>query len=1194
MSLKSKGSEVHGGFCLILAITSLLLCLSGTLMAQTTVSTGSIVGTVTDAQDAVVGGARVEITDLQTGHVIALSSNNSGAYNSGALAPGKYKVKVSAKGFSGVDIPVTVQVGTTATANAQLRIGAESTIIEVAATEIQVNTEQPTVQGVLTTQQIENLPINGRNFLDLAQLEPGVQIQDASNFDPTKGGFTGISVGSRSGRTTRIAVDGLDITDETVGTTVSNISASSIQEFSISQSSLDLSTELTSSGAVNVVTRSGTNTPHGDAFYYFRDKALAANFNGGIDPPFQRHDFGGSLGAPIVKDKLFFFINGERFKQDVGVPIVFAPPFQALSGTAAEPLREKVLLGKLDFNAPKDVRLFYRFNYDQNSVVSNGLPDYSIFSNRNNTPAHAAGADFITGRFSHSVRFGYTYFTNHIADATQSGVFNPLPEIQTRIGGFRSGPNPNAPQATFQTNKQIKYDGSWNLGAHVVRYGFGYDRIEGGGFANFFGLGPRIRSTTSPANQAIADAGPFPGGSANPLNYPVSGNLSLQLGNGQGFFTETPAFGQPGGGQLDNRIQWYVGDSWKIKPYFTLSYGLRYVRDTGRTNSDLDPIPCSALNTTIFNPAPSCTGNLLDLFGPGIGNRVRQDNNNYAPQLGFAWDLRHDGKTVIRGGAGMFYENAIFNNVLFSRPLLLQQGLFNFVADSSTGQGCASGSFTFPGGQIVTQTPGGLDIATQVCNQPIGSVASEVAALQRQYQAANIAAGTAANPQFIGETLNESVSLIDPNYRTPYSYQMNIGVQHELHAGMVLSADYIRNVNLHFLLGVDSNHVGDSRFFNQNAAVNAINLTNTGFSCPAGSAGIDCAIAAGATMEDYAGNGLSSAAALFGGPSSIVGLPADQGAAFPGINPEVGLNTMLSPVGRSTYDAMQISLRQRVANPLPYVKAANLQFSYSLSRFETAAGSQAAGEANDQDFINQALDYRDPLGSTGPASFDRTHQFSFGTTFELAKFVKFGLIGHFRSPLAQSIFIEDGGRAGEIFNTDFTGDGTTGDLVPQTKVGAFGRGVSASDIVKVRDRYNATVGGTLTPAGQKLVDVGLFTAGQLTSLGGVADTLTYAAPAEQASLGWLKNIDLRMSFPFKIGERFTIEPTAAVYNLFNFVNYDTSPTTRLQGLLNGATGTISGTTNSLTDRGAERAGQGSSLFSLGTARQLEFGMKITF
>jgi hypothetical protein len=134
----------------------------------------------------------------------------------------------------------------------------------------------------------------------------------------------------------------------------------------------------------------------------------------------------------------------------------------------------------------------------------------------------------------------------------------------------------------------------------------------------------------------------------------------------------------------------------------------------------------------------------------------------------------------------------------------------------------------------------------------------------------------------------------------------------------------------------------------------------------------------------------------------------------------------------------------------------------------------------------------------------------------------------------------------------------------------------------------------LTPAGQKLVDVGLFTAGQLTALGGVADTLTYDAPAEQASLGWLKNIDLRMSFPFKIGERFTIEPTAAVYNLFNFVNYDTSPTTRLQGLLNGATGTISGTTNSLTDRGAERAGQGSSLFSLGTARQLEFGMKITF
>ena len=112
---------------------------------------------------------------------------------------------------------------------------------------------------MLNQDQIENLPVNGRNFLDLAQLEPGVQIQDGGDFDPTKVGFSSISFGGRFGRTARIEVDGVDVSDETVGTTTENIPSSAIEEFQLSQSTLDLSNELTSSGAVNVITRSGTN-----------------------------------------------------------------------------------------------------------------------------------------------------------------------------------------------------------------------------------------------------------------------------------------------------------------------------------------------------------------------------------------------------------------------------------------------------------------------------------------------------------------------------------------------------------------------------------------------------------------------------------------------------------------------------------------------------------------------------------------------------------------------------------------------------------------------------------------------------------------------------------------------------------------------------------------------------------------------
>ena len=257
-----------------IALTTMLLCCSSVLLAQTTVSTGSIVGTVTDPSGATISGAKVVITNTATGQAIGLTTNSAGVYNSGALTPGQYKAQVSAKGFSSLSELVTVQVGNTATTNARLQLGQESQVIEVQGSTLAVNTEQAEVQGVISSSQIENLPLGGRNFLDLAQLEPGVQIQDGQNFDPTKAGYSSISFGGRFGRTARIAVDGVDISDETVGTTTQDIPASAIDQFQLSQSSLDLSNDLTSSGAVNVTTKSGTNTYHGEAFGLFRDRSV--------------------------------------------------------------------------------------------------------------------------------------------------------------------------------------------------------------------------------------------------------------------------------------------------------------------------------------------------------------------------------------------------------------------------------------------------------------------------------------------------------------------------------------------------------------------------------------------------------------------------------------------------------------------------------------------------------------------------------------------------------------------------------------------------------------------------------------------------------------------------------------------------------------------------------------------------------
>ena len=289
--------------CFRAPAVAFVLAIATTLLSQTTVGTASIVGTVTDPSDAVVSGAKVVIINIEIGQAITRATNSSGAFNSGALPPGGYKVQVSYPGFHSVEIPLTVQVGNTATSNVKMQLGLGSELVLVQSTELRVNTEQATVQGVLTSAQIEDLPVNGRNFLDLAQLEPGVQIQDGQNFDPTKAGYSSISFGGRYGRTARIEVDGVDVSDETVGTTTTDIPASAIQEFQISQSSLDLSNELTSSGAVNVTTRSGTNNFHGEAFDLFRDSSIAAKLPTppGIRSPFQRSQFGGRLASNVVR-----------------------------------------------------------------------------------------------------------------------------------------------------------------------------------------------------------------------------------------------------------------------------------------------------------------------------------------------------------------------------------------------------------------------------------------------------------------------------------------------------------------------------------------------------------------------------------------------------------------------------------------------------------------------------------------------------------------------------------------------------------------------------------------------------------------------------------------------------------------------------------------------------------------------------
>lgn len=1172
-------------------VTISLILASSAMLAQTTISTGSIQGTVTDQSGAVVAGAKVTIIDKATSKVIPEATNSSGLYASGALTPGQYVVRVEAPGFKTIELPVTVQVNTTSSGNVKLTIGQSSQIVEVQGSDVTIDTEQATVQGVLTSEQIENLPINGRNFLDLAQLEPGVQIQDGGTFDPTKNGFSSVSFGGRFGRTARIEVDGVDISDETVGTTTQNLPIGAIQESSLQQSSLDLSTELTSSGSVSVTTKSGSNSLHGDAFYFFRDQNENAALPGGSTNYFQRNQFGGSIGGPVVKDKVFFFLDAERTKQDLLDPVIPGGDFAALAGSFTSPFRETETIAKLDWQT-RHFKMFYRFTFDQNKSVLPFIPNsFQPFANVNHARSHIVGFDFNTGSLTSSIRFGYTKFQNGIADAvTGSSIFDPAPGIELAIGGdpncltagldvFCSGPNFLAPQATMQSDHQIKYDGSKPFKDHIIRFGIGFNHVHGGGFAEFLGLAPAVGSPVLSAGQVLpcVTAGncPAAGGPANPLNYPAD---NVTLGNGQGFSSEKAAFGLPGGGLgPDNRFSWYIGDSWKIRPNFTLSLGLRYVRDTGRTDSDIGPIAALA--------------QFDNQFYSGLENRVHQPSYNFAPQLGFAWDPWSRGKTVIRGGIGLFYENSIWNNNLFDRPGRLAQGLFLGLQPACN---AGSGSYSF-------------------CGQPVGTVASQIVAAEQAYQAATVAAGPAVNGTYVGNILADgiditSTNLFAPDYITPRSVQMNIGVQHEIRRGMVLTVDYLRNVATHNLLTVDTNHIGAASFrgtslLNVAAAQNAISATNAQFGCGNGfdQASTQCAIGAGANIAAYAGNGLDSGYSLCSGlPCSAAGAPA---AAFPGINPNVGANQMLFPIGRSVYNGLQMSFKQDVHNPMPGVRLLNFQASYSFSRYVSTA--------RDSDFINFAQDNSDPTHYMGPNALDRTNQISFGGYAELPYNFQIGLTSHFDSPLPLNLVLPTSGTGGGIFQTDITGDGTgdgsiasnggLGDLLPGTNVGAFGRSVKIGDLNAKISNYNNNYVGQATPAGQALITAGLMTLSQLQALGGVIGgstptaTAPYGplalAPAGAVGQSWLKTFDLNLSWAYKFHDRFELRPGIAFFNLFNFANAD-GPAAPFSSILDGTPGSPNGTTNP--QPASQYLGLGSGVNALGAPREIEWSLKIRF
>ena len=1153
----------------------LVLAPSANLLAQRL--TGSATVEVLDPSGAAVPEARATLTSKDKGISLELKSGADGRLVVPDLAPGDYSISVQHEGFKTASTVITIRVGVTSSLVMNMELGAITTEVMVQAEAVTVDTTKSTVQGVVTANMIDNLPLNGRNFLDLAQLAPGVQIVDGGLFDPTKNQMTGVSVGGRSGRSTRIQVDGVDITDETVGTTVMNLTNESVQEFGIQQSSLDVSTDLTSSGAVNILTKSGTNNLHGSGFGFFRRSEFAAN-NAPIitadtaKPPFSRDNYGGRLGGPFIKNKWFWEVEYEKLQQ-VGANTTNVGPFPQFTGSFGVPVNEHMGGGRTDFSLTNKMKLFYRYNHDDNiGVTGFGGVGVAAFANSNSTNSHAVGWDYGSGAWVHGLRFSFLKFINGIVDgnALAGTPISPVAINVTGLGGFIFGPNPNAPQNTYQQNRQTKYDASFVKGRHTIQFGAEYNRIDEAGFASFFGLGPEIQGRFS----AGPAADPFnASGAADPLNFSVA---DVILGNGLGAGSETPALGFPHGGFTNNRIGVYAHDTWKVTRNLTVNGGLRYDHDDGLSNADLARAP------------------LIGTFDAELGGKPHNDNKRFAPQVGFAWDVAGSGKTVIRGGGGMYYETNIFNNLLFDRAEQLPPGLGNdtpegepslpFIIDPRSSDGSVH-LFDFStqctGAQPTTATPDSCFGAA------IGNVIPF--ALQAQSLLQSASAQLAANwppagalPKFNSDLgVFGGGSIIDPKYRSPYGVQINLGVQQEIRPGLVVNVDYVMNRGVHFPMLVDRNRVGAANSLNVATAQTAMNLTFGDHGCAFGTnaANVDCVIADGGDIFEFADNGVGAGSGL-------------DGFAFGGNNPGFRQMSVIEPVGLSRYQGLQVLLTGKLGTWGPF-RNASTNITYALSSFKTTS--------LDQDFLDQAVTNDNPTAFYGPSNLDRRHQVGVSFLSELPFGFRFSTVTQYKTNEPSSMFLDfSGDSSADIFLNDLNGDGSvlnTGlgaDPIPGTQRGAYGRSVHAGNLNQVLSAFNSNVAGTLTPAGQALVKAGLFAKDQLTALGGVVESVPLAfSPINNPNF---YTTDIRLSWRYTIKDRLSIEPTAEAFNIFNRDNrigqssIGRGGNTGFDPALSGGPGSINGTVGIA----PLRVGSGSGSFSSGAPRAFQFGIRVTF
>jgi hypothetical protein len=744
---------------------------------------GAIRGTVSDATGAVVTNASVRVQQPQTGSNRVAQADNFGQYQVSNLEPGDYEIEIAAPSFNTQVQRIALRVGDNLTVNFRLHPGLVSERVVVNGQASGLNTTDFAVNGSVNQVQIQNLPLNGRNFLELARLEPGVNVISVVNPGTFANNYQRVSMAGAQYVLTQVTVDGVTVEDRINGGTAQNFSQETVQEFQVERFSFDPSSAMSGTGGINIVSRRGNNDIHGAAFFYYRDHNMAAypGFRRDLshpDPYFARKQSGFRLGGPLKKDRVFWFTNFEHNRQTAAVAIQNNHPiFSKLDVVYPSPLTFNQFNLRIDGKLNETNTAFLRFSQDKNNTVAPptaGLFMPSDWQSSRNSALQIEGAEtsVLSSRMVNDLRYAFSYLHSHVGPVTSQQCMDPIACIG--VGGaliqifdapqFQIGNRPSAPFGIVPRTNQLVDTVTWQRGAHQLRLGGDWENVYLHGYravyepAQMTLWGP-TNLLQSPSLRPLYDS--LPASLKDLAGPPPTLQDILQLPL-RSFITGIGNVSLPGPYNSDsashsNLWRFHAQDSWSIRRDLTLTYGAAYSYQTNIYNQDLQR---PAYLAPIFNG---------DLRPPHRGTNVLD------PSAGLAWNVGSKNKTVIRGGGGIYHDKVDFFLPLLERGQLGPSGNQRVPVDGSvTGLSFLSTPTTFRGQDLLPMLPG-----------------------IRSMLSSKVGDGSGDPSISTVEVIKQADQLFGPNHTTSSAIHVNAGIQQELTPTLTLTADYVMRHYLH-------------------------------------------------------------------------------------------------------------------------------------------------------------------------------------------------------------------------------------------------------------------------------------------------------------------------------------------------------------------------------------------------------------